>query len=259
MVKRRVAGRHCMRLSTPSSASISVNAEALCTASLNRPGLSNRLSLASSVATAIPHVGCNIRVSHPHFETQTSSPPARERWQRRRRPPRALSAASISIREGHILARIGDENPGFRPNRPARLPQPFDTSPVGRGFRTLCCVAANGEKGQIKTRGVKRTPSLRPVLLRSGASNPSTSACLLLVHAGMAPHLPRTLPRFGHFGKSAIRRGYEYRYTLRNCAGDRRMIDPAYDLATRERSACGRDRFSDGEPGAPPPRLCPCD
>jgi hypothetical protein len=117
-----VAGRHCIRLSTPSSASISISPEAPCTASLNRPGLSNRLSLASSVATAIPHVGCNIRVSHPHFETQTSSPPARERWQRRRRRPRALSAASISIREGHILTRIGDDNPGFRPN-------------VRRGFR----------------------------------------------------------------------------------------------------------------------------
>jgi hypothetical protein len=40
----------------------------------------------------------------------------------------------------------------------------------------------------------------------------------------------------------------KYRHTLRNCAGDRRMIDTAYDLATREPSACRRDRFSDGEP-----------
>lgn len=39
----------------------------------------------------------------------------------------------------------------------------------------------------------------------------------------------------------------KYRHTLRNCAGDRRMIDTAYELATREPSACRRYRFSDGE------------
>jgi hypothetical protein len=40
------------------------------------------------------------------------------------------------------------------------------------------------------------------------------------------------------------------RHTLRNHAGDRRMIDTAYDLAAREPSACRHDRFSDGEPVA---------
>jgi hypothetical protein len=40
----------------------------------------------------------------------------------------------------------------------------------------------------------------------------------------------------------------KYRHTLRNCASDLRMIDTAYELATRKPSACRRDRFSDGEP-----------
>jgi len=40
------------------------------------------------------------------------------------------------------------------------------------------------------------------------------------------------------------------RHTLRNHAGDRRMIDTAYDLAAREPSACRHDRFSEGEPVA---------
>jgi hypothetical protein len=40
------------------------------------------------------------------------------------------------------------------------------------------------------------------------------------------------------------------RHTLRNYASDRRMMDTAYDLATREPSACRHDRFSDGEPAA---------
>jgi hypothetical protein len=40
------------------------------------------------------------------------------------------------------------------------------------------------------------------------------------------------------------------RHTLRNYAGNRRMIDAAFDLATRQPSACRRDRLSDGEPVA---------
>jgi hypothetical protein len=38
------------------------------------------------------------------------------------------------------------------------------------------------------------------------------------------------------------------RHTLPNYAGDLRMIDTAYDLATREPSARRHDRLSDGEP-----------
>ncbi len=38
------------------------------------------------------------------------------------------------------------------------------------------------------------------------------------------------------------------RHPLRNYAGNWRIIDMAYELATREPSACRRDRFSDGEP-----------
>ena len=38
----------------------------------------------------------------------------------------------------------------------------------------------------------------------------------------------------------------KFRHTLRNCAGDRRVIDRADELATREPSARRRHLFSDG-------------
>jgi hypothetical protein len=96
----------------------------------------------------------------------------------------------------------------------------------------------DGPDSDIKTRGVVRTPSLSPLLLRFEASNPSTSACFFLLMLGWRPidaasslDLPTSQDR-----QSAA--NMKRRRTLRNYAGNRRMIDTAYDLATWQPSAC---------------------
>jgi hypothetical protein len=100
----------------------------------------------------------------------------------------------------------------------------------------------------IKTRGVNRTPSLKPVLLRSEASDPSKSACFLSVMVGWRPTYAASSLDSATSENRQSAADMKYRHTLRNCAGDRRMIDTAYELTTREPSACRCDRFSDGEP-----------
>jgi hypothetical protein len=86
------------------------------------------------------------------------------------------------------------------------------------------------------------------VLLRSEASDPSKSACFLLFMVGWRPtYAARSLDSATSENRQSAA-DMKYRHTLRNCASDRRMIDTAYELATREPSACRRDRFSDGEP-----------
>ena len=87
-----------------------------------------------------------------------------------------------------------------------------------------------------------------PVLLRSEASDPSKSACFLLVMVGWRPTYAASPLDSATSENRQSAADMKYRHTLRNCAGDRRMIDTAYELATREPSACRRDRFSDGEP-----------
>jgi hypothetical protein len=92
------------------------------------------------------------------------------------------------------------------------------------------------------------TFSFRPP--RPEASNASTSACFLLVMMGWRP-IDATSPL--DLGTSENRQSaadMKRRNTLRNYAGNRRMIDTAFDIATGQPSARRRDRFSDGEPVA---------
>jgi len=87
-----------------------------------------------------------------------------------------------------------------------------------------------------------------PVLLRSETNDPSKSACFLLIMVGWRPTYAASSLDSATSENRQSAADMKYRHTLRNCAGDRRMIDTAYELATREPSACRRDRFSDGEP-----------
>ncbi len=85
------------------------------------------------------------------------------------------------------------------------------------------------------------------MLLQPKASDPSKSACFLLVMVGWrstytASSLDLTISENRQSAADV-----KYRHTLRNCASDLRMIDTAYELAAREPSPCRRDRFSDGE------------
>ena len=119
------------------------------------------------------------------------------------------------------------------------------------GESPISATQRNVPMGQIQTSKpgrVNRTQSLRPVLLRSEASDPSKSACFLLVMVGWRPTYAASSFDSATSENRQSAADMKYRHTLRNCAGDRRVIDTAYELATREPSACRRDRFSDGEP-----------
>jgi len=86
------------------------------------------------------------------------------------------------------------------------------------------------------------------VLLWSEASDPSKSACFLLVVVGRRPTYAASSLDLTISENRQSAADVKYRHTLRNCASDLRMIDTAYELAAREPSPCRRDRFSDGEP-----------
>ena len=79
-------------------------------------------------------------------------------------------------------------------------------------------------------------------------SDPSKSACFLLVMVGWRPTYAASSLDLATSENRQSAADMKRRHTLRNYAGNRRMIDTAYELATREPSACRRDRFSDGEP-----------
>ena len=88
------------------------------------------------------------------------------------------------------------------------------------------------------------------MLRRSEAGNPSTSACFLLL---VVRWRPSDAASSLDLATSENRQSAAYmkrRHTPCNYVGDRRMIDVAFDLATREPSARRPDRFSKGEPVA---------
>ncbi len=83
------------------------------------------------------------------------------------------------------------------------------------------------------------------MLLQPKASDPSKSACFLLVMVGWRPTYAASSLDLATSENRQPAADMKQRHTLRNCAGHLRMIDTACELATREPIACRRHRFSD--------------
>ena len=66
------------------------------------------------------------------------------------------------------------------------------------------------------------------MLLRSETNDPSKSACFLLIMVGWRPTYAASSLDSATSENRQSAADMKYRHTLRNCAGDRRMIDTAY-------------------------------
>ena len=100
------------------------------------------------------------------------------------------------------------------------------------------------------TSGAARCCRESDIRRRSEASNPSTSACFLLLVVGWRPSDAASALDLATSENRQSAAYMKRRYAPCNDTGDRRMIDVAFDLATREPSARRHDRFSKGKPVA---------